>query len=345
MSPSAERSTVQGVTSGMRLVPRQRRVLVSLAVAIAFGGCFLDGSTAPDPRDVTRAFLRDLVDIMEFNSVRRDSIDWVAFRADVYAEGAMATTYDQTYPAIQLALQRLEDNHSWFQIPSGGYLTYPRTIDCTGSLVPTPTGLPADIGYVRISSFGGSDAQADAYMTAIQAQMESVDSDALVGWVIDLRGNGGGNMWPMLAALHPFLDGSTGFFVDPDSLWNEWWVYDGTSFLDQFPISTVPTPFVPRATDGRVAVLTDVRVASSGEATAVAFRGRPNTRSFGTATCGVSTGIVAGPVGPGFTLGLATVWMADRDSTRYGGKLPPDELITDPDATLARAIEWIRSGI
>jgi carboxyl-terminal processing protease len=282
---------------------------------------------------------------MELNSVRRDSIDWVAFRADVYAEGAQATTYDQTYPAIQLALQRLEDNHSWFQKPDGSYLTYPRTLNCLGTLVPTPTDIPADIGYVRIDRFSGSDAAADTYMNEIRAQMEAMDSDELVGWVVDLRGNGGGNMWPMLAALHPFLDGSTGFFVDPDSVWNEWWVHDGVSFLDQVPLYTVPTMFIPRATDGRVAVLTDVRVASSGEATAIAFRGRPNTRSFGTATCGVSTGIVAGSVGNGFVLGLATVWMADRDSTIYGGKLQPDEEITDAAATFARAIEWIRTGM
>ena len=328
----------------MRSVPRRPRIVALLAAGIAFGGCFLDGSTAPDPRDVTRSFLRDIVNIMEQYSVRRDSIDWISLRADVYAEAANATTYDQTHPAVQLALRRLDDNHSWFQLPNGSYLDYPRTLNCIGSTVPTPTGLPADIGYVRIAQFGGSDAAAAAYMTAIQAQMEAMDSDQLVGWVIDLRGNGGGNMWPMLASLHPFLDGSTGFFVDPDSIWDEWWVHEGTSFLNQVPVSTVPSPFLPRATDGRVAVLTDVRVASSGEAAAVSLRGRPNTRSFGTATCGVSTGIVAGSVGAGYTLGLATVWMADRDSTVYGGKLHPDEVIEDPDATLARAIEWIRSG-
>jgi carboxyl-terminal processing protease len=328
----------------MRSVPT-KRAIVLLAASVAFGGCFLDGSLAPDPRDVTRAFLGNIVDIMELNSVRRDSIDWVAFRADVYAAGEMATTFDQTHPAIQLALQRLEDNHSWFRKPDGSYLTYPRTFSCLGAPVPTPTGIPADIGYVSIGQFSGSDAEADGYMNEIQVQMEAMDSDDLVGWVIDLRGNGGGNMWPMLAALHPFLDGSTGFFVDPDSVWNEWWVHDGVSFLDQVPLYTVPAPFVPRATGGRVAVLTDVRVASSGEAMAIAFRGRPNTRSFGTATCGVSTGIVAGPVGNGYVLGLATVWMADRDSTVYGGQVPPDEELTDAAATLARAIEWIRTGM
>jgi len=35
-----------------------------------------------------------------------------------------------------------------------------------------------------------------------------------------------------------------------------------------------------------VAVLSDNGIASSGEATLIAFRQRPNTRSFGDATCG-----------------------------------------------------------
>jgi C-terminal processing protease CtpA/Prc len=186
--------------------------------------------------------------------------------------------------------------------------------------------------------------EADEYAEEIRTQFLSRDTDEIVGWIVDLRGNGGGNMWPMLAALSPLLDGSAGFFVDPDSVWQEWWVHEGTSFLDQFPVTTVDV-HVPHGVAGRVAVLTDVRVASSGEATAIAFKNRPNTRQFGVGTCGISTGIQAGEIGPGFVLGLATTVMADRDSTIYGGKVLPDEEITDTAALVARAIEWIRTGI
>lgn len=324
---------------------RRSRSALLVGVFVLSGGCFLDSSTAPDPRAVVRVFVRNIVDVMEANSVRRDSIDWVAFRTDVMAELQGATTYDQSYPAIKLALERLGDNHSWFQLPSGFYLPYTRAFSCVTASVPTPTDIPADIGYVRVPSFSGTAAEGQLYMQAIQQMIADHDSESVVGWIVDLRGNGGGNMWPMLASLSPFLEGMVGMFVDPDSVWQRWDVHDGVSFLDQYPLAGIDPVYSPRAVDGRLAVLTDVRVASSGEAVAVAFRGRANTRAFGTGTCGVSTGIVAGAVADGYILGLATVAMADRDSMIYGGAVAPDEHITDPAAVLTRAIEWIRTGM
>ena len=46
---------------------------------------------------------------------------------------------------------------------------------------------------------------------------------ATCGWIIDLRGNGGGNMYPMLAGLKPFLgDTVLGAFVGPDKTRANW---------------------------------------------------------------------------------------------------------------------------
>jgi carboxyl-terminal processing protease len=54
-------------------------------------------------------------------------------------------------------------------------------------------------------------------------------------------------------------------------------------------MALVKAPYKLVVPSPRVAVLTDTGVASSGEA--IAFRGRPNTRSFGTPTCGLSTDV------------------------------------------------------
>ena len=94
----------------------------------------------------------------------------------------------------------------------------------------------------------------------------------------------------------------------------------------------------------RVAVLYDNQVGSSGEATAIAFRGRPRTRSFGVATCGVSTANQSYRLLDGSQLFLTVSTMADRTGTRYGGQLVPDEAIAGADAQVARAVEWLRSG-
>ena len=55
-------------------------------------------------------------------------------------------------------------------------------------------------------------------------------------------------------------------------------------------MTTVSPPYVLRRQQPRVAVLSNVGIASSGEATLIAFRQRANTRSFGQPTCGLVDG-------------------------------------------------------
>jgi hypothetical protein len=90
--------------------------------------------------------------------------------------------------------------------------------------------------------------------------------------------------------------------------------------------------------------LTDNSVASSGEATVIAFRRRPDTRSFGAATRGLSTANKGFDLSDGATLALTTSVMADRTRTKYGDSIPPDEIVTDPRQVVQRALEWLQSG-
>jgi carboxyl-terminal processing protease len=90
-------------------------------------------------------------------------------------------------------------------------------------------------------------------------------------------------------------------------------------------------------------VLTDIGVVSSGEAIAIAFRGRPNTRSFGTPTCGLSTGVQQIPLETGGRVAVVNSVIVDRTKKRYGGVLQPDVAITEPSAIVPRALAWLRT--
>jgi carboxyl-terminal processing protease len=82
---------------------------------------------------------------------------------------------------------------------------------------------------------------------------------------------------------------------------------------------------------------------SAGEAIAIAFRGRPNTRSFGTPTCGLSTGVQQISLETGGRVAVVNSVMVDRTKERFGGVLQPDEAITDPSAIVPRALAWLRT--
>ena len=137
-----------------------------------------------------------------------------------------------------------------------------------------------------------------------------------IGWIVDLRNSRGGNTWPALAGIGSLLgEGTGGFFVDAAIRATPWGYTKGEAWLDRPDvggIEQVESPYKFAVSNPRVAVLTDIGVASSGEAIAIAFRARSNTRSFGTPTCGLSTAVAQFPLSRGGQVALMTSVMADR---------------------------------
>ena len=76
----------------------------------------------------------------------------------------------------------------------------------------------------------------------------------------------------------------------------------------------------------------------------IAFRDRSDARSFGVATCGLTTGNQSFFLSDGASLILTVSTMADRSLKAYGGVLVPDEVIDDPAQTVARAVSWLETG-
>lgn len=322
------------------------RVLIGI-LFIALAGCGGGGSATPtQPSGGSNAqvqtYLGQLVDLMQANSVHRLTIDWTNFRSRVLAEGMTAQTLVDARPAIRLALLLLGDGHSSYR-PLDGTVLFVASRTCSAG-DPVVGEIPADIGYVKVGAFSGSGGDATAFARGIQDAIAQADRDALVGWIVDLRGNGGGNMWPMVAGLGPVLgEGPAGFFVDPTGFETEWSYQNGSSRLGG-SVQVGVAPYRLRREQPRVAVLSDNRVTSSGEATLIAFRGRPDARSFGTPTCGLSTANRGYVMSDGATLNLTVSVMADRHRTKYGDSVAPDELIADPSQVVPRAIAWLRTG-
>ena len=138
--------------------------------------------------------------------------------------------------------------------------------------------------------------------------------------------------------------GTAGFFVDAANHPTPWGYTNGAAWLEkpEQDLAFLEAPYRLHVPDSRVAVLTDIGVASSGEAIAIAFRARPNTRSFGTPTCGLSTAVAQFPLSGGARIGVVTSVMADRTMKKYGGAIEPDELVSDPVEVVPRAVAWLR---
>jgi C-terminal processing protease CtpA/Prc len=97
--------------------------------------------------------------------------------------------------------------------------------------------------------------------------------------------------------------------------------------------------------------LIDSGTISSGEAIAVSFAGRPQTRFFGTHTYGLSSENSMLPLSDGASLFLNTSVDADRTHRRYDEGIEPDVTFPEPaalpaestDSVLQAAISWLAS--
>lgn len=288
-------------------------------------------------------FLNEVLTIMENHSINRKIIDWEDFKNQVYDRAGAAQSIDETYGAIQLALTLLGDNHSSLIKPDGSSVWGTSNWKCRVEDFNRPA-LPDNIGYIAVSISSGSDNEKMiAYAEDIQKFIKAEDDVDLVGWIVDLRGSGGGNFYPALAGIGPILgEGTAGYFIDPNYRRTPWGYSNGAAFYDQTPVVQVSSPYELIHPNPKVAVLLDKGVASSGEAIAISFIGRDNTKSFGSSTCGLSTGNVAFDLSNNAFLNLTVAYMADRNKQKYGVPVTPD-VESDSQTIIQQAIEFIEN--
>ncbi len=209
------------------------------------------------------------------------------------------------------------------------------------------------LGTYRFRVFRrGNDAEGRLFAVTAHRLIEEVNCADPVGWIIDLRFDHGGNMWPMLLAVGPFLgSGSVGSCVRLDGHREEWSYSNGRVALgDRVIVELGDAPCELRNPSTSVAVLIGEGTASAGEAIAASFRGRPGTRFFGSPTAGLSTGIEQFVLSDGAKIFLATCAFADRhgkviegsispEETVWGTAVPPDAL--EEDRVVRAAVTWL----
>ena len=280
--------------------------------------------------------------IVRRGSLWRDTVTWSRVEPEVRALAAGAETAADTYPAIRALLMRLGDHHSFLLRPRGA--TAFRTGGAENPL-PLVRVQMDGVGYISVPSYAGADqAAAAAYVRAVHDSLvRAVTNGAgACRWIVDLRTNGGGNMWPMLGGLRPFLgEAGLGSFVSPAGSGALWHARDQVDVKP--PMTLAPLE------SANVAVLTGPRTGSSGEAVTIAFIGRPRTRSFGLPTAGLSTANETMILPDRAIILLTASVEADRTGKRYGERVIPDEVLpagaigaTD-DPQRDRAIEWLES--
>jgi hypothetical protein len=325
---------------------------------------------AGDELSPAAAYLDAALTIMQENFLHKDRIDWPQLRRETLSQAVGAQMPVDTYPAIRFALARLGDHHSYLQLtqeltreeasrqpklanPSAmprapvRKVTFPFPSPFRTRRVPEGAMVLASarrVAQVVVPLFAADDRKdQDAFATKVQEVIADLASKNPCGWIVDLRGNGGGNIWAMLAGVGPILgegewgrkmyyeNGRAGVRGDPK---------------DPYYVKTNGRPVRVEGTPP-VAVLIDRDTGSSGEGIAIAFHSRPDTRFFGELTYGAATATFPYKLSDGAQIYLVIGTRVDRDGREYPDGIAPDQeilseaTISTNDPVIRGASEWL----
>ena len=274
-------------------------------------------------------YVKKAVKLMDKHGLFAEGPAWEEARQAALA--ARPATMDEAYEHTRTALKVAGGKHSFIWTTE----SQQKIAERDKATEPSVKQLEDGIVLITIPEFSGQtkDEQQRYARTVLDAIPEAGTSgtEALNGVVIDLRGNTGGNMYPMIAAVHRFL---------PDDSILRFKSRKYTMHVTkEFVLRTVGIEEQPRI-DCPVALLTDTLTASSGEATLLCFRGLENTRTFGLPTAGYASANSPYPMPDGSKLILTQ----SCDMARTGELFCDDPIAPDvaTDQPMEDALVWLK---
>ena len=245
---------------------------------------------------------------------------WESAKAD--ALSATPGSLEDAQEIVRTAAKVAGGKHSFLRL--AGSVVADATSEWPAPGVAFPEG---GIPVVSLPHFSGNQDEGVKYASAV---LSAIPED-IPGVVIDLRGNTGGNMYPMIAAVHRFLP-------DDDKTLH----FRSRGRTQWIPLSyAVQVAGVQQRSriECPVAILTDALTASSGEATLICFRGLDYVRVFGAPTAGYASANQPFPLPGGDQLVLTT----GCDVARTGEVFCDDPIV--PDVLTATPLEDVLAWI
>jgi len=286
---------------------------------------------------------RGIFSIIKSNSMYHDSVDWRGVNQEL--KTLNFTENDSINKRILFdfftkKLREAGDKHSFFISKK----SISKIVGTPASLKPEADYLGDGIGWIKVPECLTFDAKKDIFFAnRIRSEIKRIDSiQNILGWIVDLRHNGGGNMWPMLAGLNALSeDGTVGYFVDPKSKKRQPWIIQNGKLFSSTIIS-----YKIKNRKPKIAVLIDSLTGSSGEMTAISFLGSPNVKVFGQPSAGYTTANYNHVLSDGSQLLLAERFAADRTGKTYKDKVIPDVNVNDlsntkSDRVVTTAKKWL----
>lgn len=313
----------------------------------------------PVPVDTLYTFIK-------FNSIHRTSVDWQQIDKSFNDQIKNAQSLRDTMNCFVTVLKSLNDVHSQLYLNNQFYGHYPvfddsvlarlrplndKAVSVTNQ-VHTEI-LAKEISYIRIPSFRVYESKhLTDFAQSLADKVHLLSKKGKKGFIIDLRLNGGGNIYPMLSGLGALLgDQIVGYETDiNDSIRRTWGIKNGNFIIGGYQTTQVKPRSAPGLKSIPVVVLLGPVTKSAGSMVAIAFKGRPHTFFIGEPTAdGYTTSNGYFQFAHNLTLNFATNYVADRNRRVYKTTVNPDFQIQEgdnfdsllKDEKIKAAIKWL----
>lgn len=293
------------------------------------------------PKSVKK-YIKQAIDIVKNKSLYADSLNWKKIENEVEIKSKNLKTIDQCAVVTEYLITELRlagDNHSFLLKNEKA-----KKIASNNNDIKEPTGkyLGNNIGYVNVPGIMSiNHSVCMDFASKIQSIIQSIDTLPINGWIVDLRENRGGNMYPMIVGLGPLVgEGVLGFFIGKNESYKSAWKYEH----GEVGYLKINKPYKIKNENIKIAVLIGEKTASSGEMTTISFIGKSNTKLFGQPSGGYTTANQGFKLSDGAYIYLATSYTADRNSKKYLSKINPDIFVDNDisnDKCIEEAIKWL----
>jgi len=241
-----------------------RRIHIFLFATLTIIGCSSPNET----------YVRDAIQQMDRKGLYAEGEEWEAMKKEALSQEP--ETLEEAQAIINKAAKVAGGKHSYLLPADKAQAREKRSNE---EVSPTVTIREDGICIIHLPAFAGDDENCLRYARTV---LESIP-DTVKGVCIDLRGNHGGNMYPMIASVHRFL---------PDDIFLKFKMrrrFRSVMPINKEFVANLVGIEIESRINCPVAILTDEETASSGEAVLLCFRGLDNVRVFGSPTAGYAS--------------------------------------------------------
>lgn len=320
---------------------RTRSCTLSVCLALLFSCVGTARGQQPDPAEVDprQATLHQVLQLAQRQALDAKRVDWPTTTQE--AQAILTDTPGEAglTLAIGAVIKALGNRHTFYAPPRAARATSQAGSSDARPAIGSASRTASNLPMLTVRGWMGSDL--DEASQRVRAALNAAMAEPSCGLLLDLRGNRGGNMWPMVWGVLPLLNpGKLGAFVDREGIASPIVkLPEGVSLGGHLDTRLPPgqgtqPPHLPT----HIAVLQDGRTASSGEALTILFIGQDNARSFGQPSAGFTSSNRVFRLRNGGTLLLTHGRDQDRNGRIYDGALVPD---VETDDAVAAATDWL----